>query len=405
MIAYHFSARNHEGQLVRAEVEAENVKAATLLLRERGLFPISITQKDEAERTPLALLDHLRRRIPAKEKVLFSRQLATLINSGLPISQSLAALLEQTQNKTFRGVIADIHQSVEGGSSLAAALKRHPDHFSPVYVSLVEAGEQSGTLDKTLLRLATQQEKDQQVNSKIRSAMIYPLIVLLVIIGVLVLMLVRVVPQVTSVYDDLNKPVPAITQMLLALSSFITHFWWLVLLAFAGGAWWLRHYARTPVGRHTFDRLKLRAPLVSALARKMYMARFTRTMGTLVGSGVPLLDALAIVKGAVNNSVVEVEIVKAANEVRGGAALSTPLSESPEFPILVSQMVRIGEQTGNLDEMMTKLAVYFEDEVDEMVKNLSTLIEPIMMIVLGVLVGGMIAAVLGPIYGLIGQIQ
>lgn len=405
MIAYVFSARNQAGQLIRAEVEAPNVRAATVLLRERGLFPIVITEKGQDERRPLAFLENFRRRIPAKEKVLFSRQLATLINSGLPISQSLSALVDQMENVHFRQVIADIHQSVEGGSSLSAALRRHPDQFNEVFVSLIAAGEQSGTLDKTLLRLATQQEKDQQVASKIRSAMVYPLIVLVVIIGVLVLMLVKVVPQVTSVYADLNRPIPFVTQLLLGASSLITNFWWLILLLLGGGVWWLRRWLKTPLGKHQFDRFVLALPVGGQLAQKIYMARFARTMSTLVGSGIPLLEALQTVRGAVNNSLVEVDIVKALNEVRGGAALSVPLSESKYFPVLVSQMVRVGEQTGNLDEMLAKVAVYFEEEVDELVKNLSTLIEPLMMIVMGVLVGGMIAAVLGPIYGLIGQIH
>jgi type IV pilus assembly protein PilC len=405
MISYRFTAKNSEGELVRAEVEAENVRAATLLLKERSLFPITITPKDETEKSPLALLDKFQGRISTKDKVLFSRQLATLINSGLPISQSLEALLDQTDNKKFKQVIADIRQTVEGGSSLSEALKRHPDQFSTTFISLVAAGEQSGTLDKALLRLSTQQEKDQQINSKIRGAMIYPIIVLLVIIAVLVMMLIKVVPQVSSVYKDLNRPVPFITQMLLNMSSAITHFWWVFIVVIAGIVVWIRRYTKTPTGKRQKERLLMTIPLVKVLTEKIYMARFTRTLGTLIGTGVPLLESLKTVEGAIGNSIVAEDIAHAAEEVKGGAALSTPLSESEHFPILVPQMVRIGEQTGNLDEMLDKLATYFEEEVDELVKNLSTLIEPIMMVVLGLLVGGMILAVLGPIYSLIGQIQ
>ncbi|MGH7486837.1 MAG: type II secretion system F family protein, partial [bacterium] len=388
-----------------AEVDAANTKAAAALLHERNLFPITITDKSVSKASSFDIIDAFKNRIPAKERVLFSRQLATLINSGLPVSQSLASLVDQSQNKALKAVVADVQQTVEGGSTLAKALERHPHVFSPVYTYLVAAGESSGTLDAALNRLANQQEKDQKIVSKIRGAMIYPAIVLAVIIGVLALMLVAVVPEVAGVYKSLGKPTPFVTQVLLALSNFTKHFWWLVLILLAAAAFVIRNFFRTEAGRALRDRAVFEIPIVKQLVSKLYMARFARTQETLVASGVPVIEALGISRNTINNSLVEADVDKAIEKVKAGIALSVPLSESKYFPVLVPQLLKVGEQTGNVEQMLGKLADHFEDEVDEMVNNLSTLIEPVLMIVLGVLVGGMIAAVLGPIYGLIGAVQ
>jgi type IV pilus assembly protein PilC len=405
MPTYIFTAKNNTGQTVKAEVDADNTKAAAALLHERSLFPITIVDKTKTSSTFLDAISSFRNRIPNKEKVLFSRQLATLINSGLPVSQSLASLVDQTRNKAMKAVLADVQQTVEGGSTLAKALERHPQVFNAVFTFLVAAGESSGTLDDALNRLANQQEKDQKIISKIRSAMIYPAIVLVVIILVLALMLVAVVPEVAGVYKSLGKSTPLTTQILLDLSKFTKAFWWLVLIALAGIFFAIRAYMRTESGRHLRDRLIFKIPVASSLAGKLYMARFTRTQQTLVASGVPVIEALNISRNTINNSLVEADVDKAIEKVKAGIALSVPLSESKYFPMLVSQLLKVGEQTGNVEQMLGKLADHFEDEVDEMVNNLSTLIEPVLMIVLGVLVGGMIAAVLGPIYGLIGAVN
>jgi type IV pilus assembly protein PilC len=266
----------------------------------------------------------------------------------------------------------------------------------------VAAGEASGTLDKALDRIATQQEKDAAIVSKIRGAMIYPAIVLLVVLGVLVFMLTTVLPQIGGLFKDLKKTLPLQTRLLLALSSFTTTYWYVVLLFLIGLAFGVRTYIRTVDGRAHLDQLKLKMPLFGKLFHKTYMARFCRTVGTLVGTGVPMLEALSISQQAISNVHIADSIGTAIGKVRGGKSLSSSLEGDSNFMILVPQMIKIGEESGALDEMMGRAAVFYENEVDEEVKNLSTTIEPVLMVVLGLIVAGVILTVLLPVYGLVG---
>jgi type IV pilus assembly protein PilC len=299
--------------------------------------------------------------------------------------------------------VSEVVAAVEGGQSLSQAFAVHPKVFSDVYVSLVAAGEASGSLDKALERIANQQEKDAAILAKIRGALIYPVIVLLVIVAVLVFMLTTVLPQVGGLYKDLHKDLPVLTQVLLAISNFITHFWFIVLIGVGGLALALRNYIKTPSGRAIADNIKLNVPLFGKIFRKVYMARFSRTLGTMLQSGIPMLEALRIVKDAIANVHVEATLERAMAGVKGGKALSYTLEDQDTFMRLVPQMIKIGEQSGAIDSMLDRVATYFENEVDEEVKNISTTIEPLLMVVLGVTVGGVIAAILLPVYSLVGS--
>jgi type IV pilus assembly protein PilC len=370
-------------------------------LQERGIMPIEITDKGGSS----SPLDKIFKRIPTKDKVIFSRQLSTLINAGLPIVQSLQTVSDQTANKKLKDVIGKVIGDIEGGSSFASALIKFPKVFNQVYVSLIAAGETSGTLDVALERLANQQEKDAEIVSKVRGAMIYPIIVLLVMLMVLIFMLTTVLPQVQTLYDGLpGVKLPFITVILLKCSYAITHYWWILLIVLAILSVITTRWMRTVTGKRIMDRVKMRIWPVGPLFVKLYMARFSRTGSTLVGSGVPLLQMLGITAQAVNNVLISDSIAAAAEKVKGGKALSDSLAGDPFFPDLVPNMIHIGEQSGALETMLGKCADYYEKEVDTQIKNISTLIEPVLMIVMGIMAFTIVAAVLLPIYGLVGHV-
>lgn len=398
MLTYHYKARDgKDGSLVTGEVQADNEQAAVKLIMERKLFPVSVS--DEA---PTTALFGKNASVKAKDRIIFTRQLSTLIGAGLPLVQSLRTVRGQVASKPLQTIIDAVIANVEGGSTLSNAFSAHPKVFNQVYVSLIAAGESSGTLDTTLERLANQQEKDAAIASKIRGAMIYPAIVMAVVIGVLIFMLTTVLPQVGSLYTDLNKTLPLLTQLLLGISDFVVRFWWLVIIVLGGGLYALRNYAKSSVGRRELDDIKMHIPVFGTLFMKVYMARYARTLGTLVQSGLPLLQALEITKDAVNNVVVAETIDESIKQVRGGKALSDTLEGKKTFLPLVSQMIKIGEQSGTIDQMLDRVAGFYENEVDDEVKNLSTTIEPVMMVFLGVTVGLIVLAVLLPVYSLIG---
>jgi type IV pilus assembly protein PilC len=401
MQTFTYSAHKTDGgEFVKAEVQAENERAAAKLLMSQGLFPVTIDLKGSGD---LLAKSGLTNRVGAKDRVIFTRQLSTLINAGLPLTQSLRTVSEQVTNPALHDVVMGVVASVEGGVSLSQAFAKYPKVFNDIYVSLVGAGEASGSLDKALERIAKQQEKDAAILSKIRSALIYPVIVLVVIIAVLIFMLTTVLPQVAGLYSGLGQQLPFLTQALLAISNFIVHLWFVVVVAIIGLAFAIRSFLQTDEGKSVADSFKLNMPLFGKIFRKVYMARFARTLGTMLESGIPMLEALRIVKDAIDNVHIEAVVEKAMTGVKGGKALSSMLENQDMFMKLVPQMIKIGESSGAIDSMLDRVATYFEDEVDEEIRNISTTIEPVLMVVLGVTVGGVIAAILLPVYSLVGS--
>ncbi len=388
-------------KVVKATVQAESEHEAAKLLVEQGFAPISIKEA----RGDNNFFARLTSRITTKDKVIFTRQLSTLIAAGLPLAQSLRTLVDQTRNPRLRGVIQELIASIEGGRSLHESFSKHPQVFDKLFLALVAAGEKSGTLDEALQRVAAQQEKDAAITSKIRGAMTYPVIVLVVIIGVMAFMLLTVVPQVEKLYDDLHQELPFITQIIVSISEFIIRFWWVILIVMTVVGYVLAQYLRTEAGMRTLDILKLNTPVVRSLFQRLYMARFTRTGQTLLNTGVSMLDMLAIASEAVNNSVIAAEIDRVAEKVKGGKDLSAALAVEEHVPELVPQMIRVGEKSGRIDEMMGKTATIYENELDEEVAALSTSIEPVLMVVLALVAGGMVAAILLPIYSLVNTLQ
>jgi type IV pilus assembly protein PilC len=402
MLSFRYTARDPStGQYIKSDVQAENEASAAKLIRKEGLVPIDIVLADKAA---TGLLARRVNRVKTKDKVLFSRQLSTLINAGLPLVQSLRNVNAQTTSKPLKVIINKVISDVEAGATLSTAMAKHPEAFNRVYVSLIAAGEASGTLDKALERLAIQQEKDAELISKVRGAMIYPIIVIMVMLVVVGFMIVKVLPQVQVLYDGIpGATLPLITRIMLAIANFIIHFWWVVIIMLGLAVFFTTRWARTGPGKQVIDSLKMKAWPVGPLFTKMYMARFARTGTTLVASGVPLIQMLEITANSVNNVHVEASISKAAEKVKGGKALSDSLQNDPNFLELVPNMLRIGEQSGSLEQMLAKTADYYEKEVDDQVKSISTIIEPVLMVILGVVAFIIVAAVLLPIYGLAGQ--
>jgi len=401
MIIYEYTARKSEtGQKIKAEVEAENIQSAAKLIQNQGLSPLDIHPKSASSTGFKKYLN----RIKTNDKVLFSRQLSTLINAGLPLVQSLRNVAEQTENKSLKVIITQVISDVEGGVSLAAALEKHPNAFNKVFISMVAAGEASGTLDKALERLANQQEKDAEILKKVRGAMIYPAVVLAVMFAVIGFMIVKVLPQVEILYQDLpGASLPLVTKLLLSISKAVTRFWYFVVIILAIIGIILNRWIRTKSGRSFIDGLKMKIWPVGPLFMKLYMARFARTGATLVSSGVPLLQMLDITGDAISNVHVEDSLKKAAEKVKGGKALSEALENDANFLQLVPNMIQIGEQSGALEQMLEKIADYYEKEVDEQIRNVSSIIEPVLMVILGIFAFIIVAAVLLPIYGLAGQ--
>jgi len=387
------------GKTVKGVIQADNERAAGKLLIDQGFTPVSIAE--EGQGNPLSKYFN---RVSSKDRIVFTRQFATLIGAGLPLSNSLRTLSEQTNSKPMKAVIEDILANVEGGKTLSAALNLHPEVFNEVYLALVAAGEASGTLDVALEQLATQDEKDEAMLSSIRSAMIYPAILFAVIIAVLIFMITQVVPQVVDLYDSMDETLPPLTVFLVGLIDFFSVAWPILLVLLALGIFLLSRYRKTDGGKKFFSTLKLNVPLFKGLFQRLYMTRFTRTMEMLLGTGVAMLEAMKISAKATANAVVEEIILDAADKVKSGKPLSVALKGKDYILPLVPQMASIGEESGKIDEMLGRAATVYENELDEKIKNISTLIEPILLVIMAALVGVVLMGTLMPIYSLVSSI-
>lgn len=402
MKKFNYEARDlTTGKIVKAFVQADSEVSAAKLLMSQNLTPIKI-KEDLGDRS---FFQQLSSRITTKDKVVFSRQLATLIGAGLPITESLTTVIDQTPNVKLKAIVHDVLVSVESGKTLAVSFSKYPEVFDRVFLALVAAGEASGSLDDALVRIANQQEKDAAIMSKIKGAMVYPAIVLGVIVLVMLFMMFTIVPQVAKLYSDLKKTVPFLTRVLVFLSNVLISYWWLFILVLGIVIFFGIQYLKTDGGVKFMDKIKLKTPLIGEMFNKLYMARFMRTGQTLLGTGVTMLDMLNLTALAVNNTLVRDSIHSATEKVKAGKALSVSLKPEPYILPLVVQMIKIGERSGKISEMMGKTAQVYEDELDEQIRNLSTSIEPILMIVLAVVAGGLVAAVLMPIYNLVNSIQ
>lgn len=396
---FKYVAKNSFNDTIKGKVEARNIKQAAAILANRQLLVISVTPLTD---DTLSVIRGALFGVKQDDVVNFTRQLSTMIDAGLPLINALSILVRQG-SATFSRLLAQVQQDVEGGAPFAKALEKHPKVFSKIYTQLVFAGEAGGVLDEVLLRLAENLEKDKEFRAKTKSALIYPVIVLIAMFVVGVVMMIFVIPQLTEMYADFGAELPTPTRLLIGLSNFMVSFWWLIFMMIGGAIVLLRNYRRTEAGRYAMDTLLLKIPIFGTLIKKIILTEFTRTLSLLLGAGVSLIQALEIVTEGVENVVYKQSLREVTQFVEKGVSLSQALGRYENFPPILHQMVNVGEETGKLDEVLRKLSVYFESETEHAVKNMTTALEPMIMIILGIGVGAMVIAVIMPIYNLTSQ--
>jgi len=401
MPIFKFTAKDESGKTRSGKVEAATQKAALDILKEQKLVVVSFAE-EAGELSVEKLLQKIRG-VPFGEVVTFTRQLSTMMQAGLPLIQSLEILAAQTGNQAMREVLSEVLKDVGGGMPLSQSLSKHPDVFPRVYVSLLRAGEASGTLDQILIRLADTLEKQREFRSKTKGALVYPAIVTLAMGGVFVIMVVFVVPKLGVMYESMGAELPLPTRILIAISQLFTRRWWVLLSLIAAAVVGWRSFQASKTGKYFLARLTFRLPIFGKLSKQTELAEFTRTLGLLTGSGIPIVESLEIVAEALRNPLYHDAILASAEKVRRGTPLSEPLRADPNFPPLVSQMVSVGEETGKLDDVLGKLAAFFEAEAEQTVKNLSTAMEPLIMVLLGAMVGALVLSIILPIYKLTAQ--
>ena len=395
MPVFLWEGQTRKGEKKKGEIEAANEAALRGILRRQGLTSITVKQKpkDLSEYLPF-----LKQKVKEKEVVIFARIFATMINAGLPLIQCLELLAQQEQNKTFAQIITAVKEDIEGGSTLSDALRKYPNIFDNLFVNLVAAGESGGILDVVLQRLSSYMEKAMKLKSKVKGAMTYPASVLVISIAVVALLLVKVIPVFQKMFEGFGGELPGPTQFLITLSTYAQKYFLVAIIALAVAVYAFRRYYKTEKGTLLIDDLILKSPVFGPLLKKVAVARFTRTMSTMMTSGVPILEGLAIVSKTAGNKVVENALIRVRKSISEGKTIAEPLLETGIFPPMVVQMIAVGEATGALDAMLSKIADFYDDEVDTAVDAMTALLEPFMMVFLGGVVGGMIIAMYLPIF-------
>jgi type IV pilus assembly protein PilC len=404
MPMFEYTARNAStGQIQKGQLDVANREDVTTYLRKNRMILVSVREAPKAISFNLGFGKGPR--IKTRDIVIFTRQFATMINAGLPLVQSLTILAQQTENKSLQDVTRAVVYDVESGNTLADAFQKHPRAFSQLYVNMVAAGEAGGILDTILLRLATFLEKNDALVRKVKSAMVYPAVIMSVAGIAVTVLLIFVIPTFQAMFASVNMELPLPTRVVIGMSQILIGFWWAFILAAVGAVFALKKYYATSVGRKNIDSLMLKAPVLGDMLRKSAVSRFTRTLGTLISSGVSILDGLEITAKTSGNRVIHDAVMESRNSIAGGETIAAPLDKSKVFPPMVISMIAVGEQTGGLDEMLTKIADFYDEEVDVAVGALLSLMEPVMIVVLGVIVGGMVVAMYLPIFDMMNAVQ
>jgi type IV pilus assembly protein PilC len=385
-----------DGKTIQGSAEAANQEALVAMLARQDAVPVVIKVESDKSKK-------IRGKVKSKELVVFTRQLSTMVSAGVPLTRSMATLQAQAEGKAFKAIISAVSKDIEGGIALADALEKYPDVFSEIYVNMVRAGEAGGILDEILKRLASQVEQDASMRKKIKAAMTYPIAILGITVVAFFGITIFVLPKIGKIIKDMSGPdasLPIYTEIMLSSSSIMQKYWFIIIAVLFGAVYMLRRYIKTPQGKYKFHALLLRIPIINGIITKIAIARFARTFASLMGAGVGVLDALEVTGGAIGNKVIEEELREAAKQVKNGKQLSEPLSQSKNFPPIVSQMLAIGEETGQIDTILIKVADFYEEEVSTVIDSLSSIIEPLMIVVLGGMVGMIAASVMGPISSL-----
>jgi len=394
---FHYKARNEDNETTEGMIQAASADVAAEMLDDQNLTVVDLTEEQASFlQNSLKIFN----RVKTKDLVIFSRQLSVLVSATIPLVQGLRVLVAQTESSALKSILSEVADDVEGGAKLSAALARHPQAFSGFFISIIKAGETSGKLDEVLNYLADQQEKDYDLASKIKGAMIYPIFILSGLLVVGALMMIFVIPQLTGVLAETGAELPLSTRLLISTSNFLTQFWWLIGLGIVAVAIALRALVKTEKGRYYWDYAKLKMPIMGRLFQKIILVRFTRSLNTLLTGGVVLAKSLEIVADVSGNEVFRRLINQTARKVEDGNAIAAAFMESREVPLMVSQMLNLGEKTGRLDDILDKLSKFYTREVDNMVTNLVGLLEPVVMVIMGVAVGVLVSAIILPMYSL-----
>jgi type IV pilus assembly protein PilC len=403
MPLFEYTARNSaNGQIQKGQVDVKSREEVSAYLRKNRMMLVSVREAPKK----MTLGGGLgKARVKIRDIVIFTRQFATMINAGLPLVQSLTILADQTENKSLKEVTKAVVHDVESGNTLADAFAKHPTAFTSLYVNMVAAGEAGGILDTILIRLATFLEKSDALIRKVKGAMIYPAVIFSVAIIAIAVLLIFVIPTFQSMFASVNMELPLPTRFVIGMSNLLIGYWWAFIAAIAGTVYFLKKYYATTSGQRRIDGIMLRAPVLGDILRKSAVSRFTRTLGTLISSGVSILDGLEITAKTAGNMVVHDAVMESRQSIAGGETISAPLAKSQVFPPMVISMIAVGEQTGGLDEMLTKIADFYDEEVDVAVSSLLSLMEPVMIVVLGVIVGGMVVAMYLPIFDMMNAVQ
>lgn len=401
---YTASAADNPTKTISGTIEAASREDVIASLGRQKLSPITVKESKSGFSLKLGGGG-----VKSDELVIFTRQLSAMISAGVPLLRSLNSLSEHAENPSFRKVLGDVVTDIQGGSGFGDALAKHPKVFSDVYINMVRAGETAGILDDILKRLATQQEKNATIRKKVKSAMSYPMVLVFITIGAFFGLMIFVIPQIGKIITDLGGPdakLPLLTQIMLGISAFLLSYWFIWIPALVGGVYGILHYIRTPVGKRNFHKIILKIPPVNGIVKKVAVARFARTYSSLIGAGVSVIEAINVTGRAIGNSVYEAALEEAANGVQNGEPLSTIVEKHPDlFPSILSQMLAVGEETGQTDQVLIKVADFYEEEVDVAIDGISSIIEPVMIVMMGSMVGLIAASVMGPIASISQNIQ
>jgi type IV pilus assembly protein PilC len=409
MSTFNYIATNAQNKSVTGTVDASDKSAAINALTKQGLRPVSLKEGSTSAKSSFSFGDFLGgNKVKSDDLVMFTRQLSAMVSAGVPLLRALGSLENHTESAALKKVVGLIMKDVEAGSPLADALQKYPNTFSDVYVNMVRAGEAAGILDEILKRLAMQQEKSATIRKKVKSAMTYPTVLIVITIIAFFGLMLFVIPQIGKILKDLGGPdaqLPMLTQVMLGISGFMTNYWYILLPALGGGIVLLVRWIKTPVGKSAFHHFVLKIPGIKTIVTKVAVARFARTFAALMGAGVAVLEALNVTARAVGNVVYEKALTDAAEAVKNGDTLSSVIEKNDLFPAIVAQMLAVGEETGQTDVVLVKVADFYEEEVDVAIDGLSAIIEPVMIVVMGSMVGLIAASVMGPIAGLAQNIK
>jgi type IV pilus assembly protein PilC len=398
MPKFKYSARDEKGKVIEGEIEAKDIGSTTDILHDRGLVVVSVKESNRLDLEKLSEINI--GGIPMKEKVVFMRQMATMVGAGLPLTRSLEIMVQQASNPKFKRILQNVLESIQSGKTLADSFRAEDEIFDDITINLIEAGEESGNLENILERIAVELEEKNSLSSKIKSAMIYPSIILLVIIGVVILMMFVLVPSMAEIYQDFDAELPFATRFLMDMSNFFLNYWWVVLSVLAVLVVGFKSYIDTPKGKRNFDKLILKVPSLGMIITKMELSQFTRILSLLLGSGLPIIKAIELTANSLGNTMFRETLEEARDEVEKGGPLAIPIARSEYYPLLVSSMIAVGEETGEIDTVLSKVADYYKEEVNTATSNLSTILEPLFLVIMGLAIGFIAMAVYMPMFQL-----